>query len=117
MSRHAAGVVGVPAASCEHRRVVITFWAPVYVTVDLDADSLDSAVSRVRVNDEIDTKWETATADWGVVPGTRGAPDWTAGRITGVCADCNADVPHAVAEMAAAAADSSSSWPGWEFGA
>lgn len=104
-------------AICAHRQVVVTFWAPVYVMVDLDADSLDSAVRRVRVNDGVDTKWQTATADWDATPDAPSAPDWTAGRITGVCVDCGRDVPHAVAEQAAAAADSCDSWPGWEFGA
>lgn len=81
--------------SCSHSRVVLTFWAPVYVTVEMNTAVYGSSspVTRVRVNDEIAPKYE----------------------LGAVCADCGEDVGGPHRWIAVQAAENAESWPGWEF--
>lgn len=93
-------VEGKSSRGCSHTgALVITFWAPVYVTVE------DGRVGRVRVNDEIDPAWERVGG---------GGPGFS--PVRAVCADCGASFADGRSNAAARAALDGQSWPGWTLG-
>lgn len=76
--------------TCQHARVVITYQAPIYVTVE------KNRVTRVRVNDEA------------------AIPDRS---VTAECCDCHESLPITALFDAIETAETVDDWPGWEMGA